>query len=65
MAKFAYNNIKNANISPTPFELNYGFYPQVLFKKDINLHSKSYLANKLVDKLRELMKVYYQNLLYI
>ena len=27
MAKFAYNNTKNASISYTPFELNCGYYP--------------------------------------
>ncbi len=28
MAKFAYNNAKNASTGYTPFELNYGFHPR-------------------------------------
>ena len=36
MAKFVYNNAKNAGISYTSFKLNYGYYYCVFFKKDIN-----------------------------
>lgn len=59
-AKFVYNNAKKANINYTPFELNYGFKSQVLFKEKVEPFFKSYLANKLVDELKELMKIYYQ-----
>ena len=36
MADFVYNNAKNASTSHTPFELNYGYYPQMLYKEDVN-----------------------------
>ena len=51
MAKFASNNIKNANISHTPFELNCGYYPKVFFKKNANLCSKFKSTNKLLAEL--------------
>ncbi len=57
MVKFAYNNAKNASTGHTLFELNCGFYSQILFKEDIDLHSRSRSAYKLVDKLRELIKI--------
>ncbi len=64
MAEFAYNNTKNASIGHTPFELNYGYHPRISFKEDVNPHSRSCLANKLAKKLRELMEICCQNLLY-
>ncbi len=36
-----------------------------MFKEDVDLCSKSCLANKLVNKLRDLIEVYCQNLLYV
>ena len=36
IAKFAYNNAKNINTGYRPFELNYGYYPRVLYKKNCN-----------------------------
>ncbi len=63
-AEFAYNNAKNASTGHTPFELNYGYHPRVSFEEDVNPRSRSCSANKLVEELRELMEVCYQNLLY-
>lgn len=57
MAKFAYNNVKNASIGHTPFELNCSFYPQTSYEKDINPCSELKLANKLVIELRNLMTI--------
>ena len=57
IAKFAYNNTKNASINHTPLELNWEFYSQVLFEGDINSRSRSCLANKLADKLKKLMEI--------
>ncbi len=57
MAKFTYNNVKNASISHILFELNYNYYPRILFKKNVNSRSRSYSADKLAKKLRELIKV--------
>ena len=39
MAEFIYNNAKNASISHTSFELNYGYYPWMLYEDDVNLYS--------------------------
>ena len=33
MAKFAYNNVKNTNTGYTLFELNYGYYLCISYKK--------------------------------
>ncbi len=57
MIEFTYKNAKNISTDHILFELNCGFCPQVLFKEDINSDFRSYLANKLVDKLRELMEI--------
>ena len=65
LAEFAYNNAKSTSIGHTSFELNYGYYPYVLFKDDTNPCSKSYLAEKLGKKLRDWMSICQQNLLYI
>ena len=64
MAKFAYNNVKNASIDHTPFESNCGHYLRVLFKEDVNFYLKSYFTNKLAKKLRELIEICCQNLFY-
>ena len=65
MVEFTYNNINNASTSYTLFELNCSYYPRVLFKKNINPRLRFHSANKLVEKLKKLIKVYCQNLLYI
>ena len=57
MAGFAYNNAKNASISHTPFELNYGYHPCVSFEEDTNPCSQSKTADKLLAKLQELMTI--------
>ena len=64
MAELTYNNAKNANIGHILFELNYNYYPRVLFERDVNLCSRFCFANKLAKKLRELIKVCCQNLLH-
>ena len=64
MAKFVYNNTKNASTGRILFKLNYGYHPQVSFKNNVDLHSKSCSANKLAKKLRELIDICQQNLFY-
>ena len=64
MAEFAYNNARNASTDHTPFELNCGYHPRVLYKKDVNPRSQSKLADKLSAELRELMIIYWENLYY-
>ncbi len=64
MAEFAYNNAKNASTGHTPFEFNYSYHPRVSFEDDVYPHSRSRSANELAKELRELMKVYCQNLLH-
>ena len=62
IAKFAYNNAKNASTSYTPFELSCGYYPQMLYEEDVNLCSQSKSADKLSAELRELIIVCRENL---
>ena len=64
MAEFAYNNTNNASIGHIPFELNYGYHPKISFEEDVDPCSRSRFANKLAEELRELMKIYCQNLLH-
>ena len=62
MAEFAYNNAKNVSTGHTPFKLNCGYHPRVLFKEDTNPRSQSKKADELSVKLRELMIVCRENL---
>ena len=64
MAKFAYNNAKNASTSHTSFELNCSYHPRVSFEENVVFRSKSRFANKRVRELRELIEVCCQNLLH-
>ncbi len=64
MAEFAYNNTQDASTGHIPFELNCGYYSRVFFEEDVNPRSRSRSANELVEELRELIEVCYQNLLY-
>ena len=62
MAKFAYNNAKNASSGHTPFKLNCGYDSQMSYKDDVDPRSKSKSADKLSIELRELMIVCRENL---
>ena len=62
MAEFAYNNFKNASISHTPFELNCGYHPQMLYEEEVDPRSQSKSADELSEELRELIVVYRENL---
>ena len=64
MAELVYNNAKNASTSHTPFKLNSGFHLQVFFENNVNPRSKSCFANELAKKLRKLIDICHQNLLY-
>ncbi len=64
IAEFDYNNAKNTSTGHTLFELHFGYHPKVSFKKHVDPCLRSYSANELAEKLRELMAVYYQNLLH-
>ncbi len=64
IAEFVYNNAKNTSSGHTPFKLNCGYYSKVSFKEDIDLRLRSCFTNKLVEELRELIEVFYQNLLH-
>ena len=65
MAEFAYNNTKKASTGHTPFEFNCGYYPRVLYKEDINPHSKSKSVDELLAELRELITVCQENLHHV
>ena len=62
MAKFAYNNAKNAKFGYTLFELNCGYYFGILYKNNVNFCSKFKSVDKLLAKLKKLMIVYQENL---
>lgn len=64
VAEFAYNNFKNASIGHIPFELNCQYHLWVFFKDECNAQFKSFFANELAIKLKELINIYCQNLLY-
>lgn len=64
IAECAYNNAKNMSTGHIIFELNYRYYLRALFKDVTNSCLRSYSANKLVKKLRELIDFCYQNLFH-
>ena len=57
ITEFAYNNAKNASISHTPFKLNCDYHLRVSLEKEVDSHSRSCSTNKLVKKLKKLIKV--------
>ena len=65
MAEFAYNNAKNANTDHTSFELNYDYYSWMLYEEKVNPNSQSKSADKLSEKLKELIIVCCKNLYFI
>lgn len=65
LAEFVYNNVKNASTGQILFKLNYRFHPCDLFTEDADSHSRSHLADKLLNKLRELIEIFCQNVLYV
>lgn len=62
MAKFVYSNTKNASTGHTLLEFNCDYHLRVSFEEDVDLHSKSKLADMLSLELRELMTVCQKNL---
>ena len=65
MAGFAYNNAKNFSTDFTPFELNCGYHPRVLYEENLDPHLQSRTAEELSFKLLELMTVCQQNLHHV
>lgn len=64
MTEFIYNNTKHANINHILSEFYCKYNLRVLFKNEIDFHSRSYSANELAKELRELIEICYQNLFY-
>ena len=64
MTKFIYNNAKKASTNHTFFELNCNYHLQIFFKNNVDLYSRSRLANELAKKLKELINICQQNLLH-
>ena len=62
MAKFAYNNAKNASTGHIPFELNCGYYPWMLYEEKVYPRSKLKSADEQSAELRKLMIVCRENL---
>lgn len=61
MPKFVYNNAKNANTDHISFKLNCGYHSCVSHKKNVDPRFKLKSAEKLSNKLRELIIVYWKN----
>ena len=57
IVEFVYNNVKNASISHTLFELNCGYHSYVSYKENLDLHSKSKTAEELSFELQNLMAI--------
>ena len=51
MAKFVYNNAKNANINYIFFTFNYKYYFCIFYKKNLDLQLKSKIIKKISFKL--------------
>ena len=62
MAEFAYNNVKYTSIEYMSFKLNCRYYLCVSYKKDVDPHFRSKIADKLIKKLRNLIAAYRKNL---
>ncbi len=62
MAKFVYNNAKNASTNHTPFKLNCDYHSQASYKENVNPRPQSKSADELATKLRELMTICRENL---
>ena len=62
MAKFTYNNAKNASTGHIPFEWNCGYHLQMSYKEEVDSCSKSKSVDKLLAELRKLMIVCQENL---
>ena len=65
IAEFAYNNAKNTSTGHTSFKFNYAYHPKISFKEDVDPRSRSCSANKLAEKLTELIKICYQNRFHV
>ena len=63
MAEFAYNNTKNAGSGHMLFELNYGYHTQISYEEEVDPRFRFKSTDKLLANLRELIIVYYKNLL--
>ena len=64
MTELTYNNAKNVSIGYTSFKLNYGYHLRLLYKEEVNSHSKSKSIDELSAELRELMIICQKNLCY-
>ena len=64
IAEFTYNNCKNASTGQILFELNRGYHLWISFKNKYDACSRSSSGNKLAKKLKKLINVYCQILLY-
>ena len=51
IAEFAFHNAKNVSTGHTLFELNCKYHPHISYKKDLDLYSKSKIAEKLSSEL--------------
>lgn len=64
ITEFVYNNAKIVDFGHTLFELNCGYYCWMFYKEDVNPHSKSKLADKLLAELKKPIIVCKKNFYY-
>ena len=63
--EFAYNNLKNTSMKYISFKLNCEYHPHIPNKEDVNSRFRSKVANELIEKLRNLIAVWRENLQHI
>ena len=62
MVEFAYNNAKHASMEYTSFELNCKYHLYVSYKENVEPHSRSKVADELIEELRNLIAACRANL---
>ena len=64
MAKFTFNNTKNARTGHIFYKLNCKFHLCIFYKEDIHLCLRFCLSKKLTNNLKNLISICQQNLIY-
>lgn len=54
--------MKNADTGYSSYNINYGYYLCVFYKKDVDLRSKSKFADKLLVEFKKLIIICQENL---
>lgn len=65
MAKFAYNDVKNASTEYILFQLNCKYYLRTFQKDNVNSYSKLKSIDEFIVKLKNLISTYGNNFCYV